>query len=369
MEKIIFDVTEINEGTRFMSIPQYKMRLLDLFTSEEKAETILLASKDGVGFIADKYPDFEIKTIDLWKNIWCKLPLFGVFFRSFLYKKIVNSIDADAIFIASDLPGYARARVNKRKISVIHDIKTIKGGKIKKRIKRFVDLCISFNNADVLMAISKYTKSDVERFFPFVNKNKIKVIYNSVNVIPSSKKPSVELPVNYILWVNSIDINKNIMTFLKAVNELKDIKEEVVIVSKKFPYWYDVCLPYIKEHGLEKRIHVLSGISDEELRYLYEKAKLFITCSVREGFGYTPIEAAIYGCPVISTRCEALGDTTQNKLYYYNSPYDFKELASKINEVLNNYPTDKKLKDISEYFLAKYDRYKQKDEIFKLFEC
>ena len=51
MGKIIFDVTEINEGTRFMSIPQYKMRLLDLFTSEEKAETILLASKDGGGFI------------------------------------------------------------------------------------------------------------------------------------------------------------------------------------------------------------------------------------------------------------------------------------------------------------------------------
>lgn len=49
--KIIFDVTEINEGTRFMSIPQYKMRLLDLFTSEEKAETILLASKDGGGFL------------------------------------------------------------------------------------------------------------------------------------------------------------------------------------------------------------------------------------------------------------------------------------------------------------------------------
>lgn len=72
MGKIIFDVTEINEGTRFMSIPQYKMRLLDLFTSEEKAETILLASKDGGGFFADKYPDFEIKTIDLWKNISCK---------------------------------------------------------------------------------------------------------------------------------------------------------------------------------------------------------------------------------------------------------------------------------------------------------
>lgn len=72
MGKIIFDVTEINEGTRFMSIPQYKMRLLDLFTSEEKAETILLASKDGGGFFADKFSDFEIVSLDLWENISCK---------------------------------------------------------------------------------------------------------------------------------------------------------------------------------------------------------------------------------------------------------------------------------------------------------
>lgn len=72
MGKIIFDVTEINEGTRFMSISQYKMRLLDLFTSEEKAETILLASKDGGGFFADKFSDFEIVSLDLWENISCK---------------------------------------------------------------------------------------------------------------------------------------------------------------------------------------------------------------------------------------------------------------------------------------------------------
>ena len=72
MGKIIFDVTEINEGTRFMSIPQYKMRLLILFTFKEKANTKLLASKDGTEFIASKFSDFEIVSLDLWENISCK---------------------------------------------------------------------------------------------------------------------------------------------------------------------------------------------------------------------------------------------------------------------------------------------------------
>lgn len=279
---------------------------------------------------------------------------------------MVNSLDVDAVFIGSDLPDYARARLNKRKVSAIHDIKTIKGGKMMKRIRRFFDLLISFRHADVLMAISQYTKEDVERHFPYVDKSKIKVVYNSVNLIPNSQKPLAELPENYILWVNTIDINKNIMTFLKAFNELKDRKEDVVIVSKKFPYWYDVCLPYIKKQGIENRIHVLSGISDEELRYLYEHANLFVTCSTRESFGYTPIEAAVYKCPVISTRCEALADTTQDKLFYYEHPFDHEELASKIQQVLNNPPTEAQLEEISTFFKMKYDIYNQKKEILQL---
>lgn len=72
MGKIIFDGTDIQKKTRFMSIPQYKMRLLILFTFKEKANTKLLASKDGKEFIASKISDFDIKTIDLWKNISCK---------------------------------------------------------------------------------------------------------------------------------------------------------------------------------------------------------------------------------------------------------------------------------------------------------
>ena len=72
MGKIIFDVTDIQEKTRFMSIPQYKMRLLNLLTFEEKANMNLLASKDGTEFIASKFSDFEIVSLDLWENIYCK---------------------------------------------------------------------------------------------------------------------------------------------------------------------------------------------------------------------------------------------------------------------------------------------------------
>ena len=72
MGKIIFDVTDIQKKTRFMSIPQYKMRLLNLLTFEEKANMNLLESKDGTEFIASKFSDCEIVSLDLWENIYCK---------------------------------------------------------------------------------------------------------------------------------------------------------------------------------------------------------------------------------------------------------------------------------------------------------
>lgn len=125
-------------------------------------------------------------------------------------------------------------------------------------------------------------------------------------------------------------------------------------------------MPFIKEHGFENRVHVLFGISDEELRYLYENADLFVTTSTHEGFGYTPIEAAIYKCPVISTRCEALSDTTQGKFTYLDSPFDDDKLSTLMLEIIKKGKDMVLLMKISEFFKNMYDVHKQKDQILKV---
>lgn len=88
---------------------------------------------------------------------------------------------------------------------------------------------------------------------------------------------------------------------------------------------------------------------------MYRNASLFITTSLKEGFGYTPIEVAMCGCPVISTKCEALGDTTRDLLYYYNPPTDETDLSEQILNVLQNPPSQEHLKSISEEYKQIYN--------------
>lgn len=54
---------------------------------------------------------------------------------------------------------------------------------------------------------------------------------------------------------------------------------------------YDVCFPPYFNVGV--------GWTEEELNMLYNSVDLFISTSVAEGFGLTPVEAGMAGCPVL----------------------------------------------------------------------
>ena len=112
----------------------------------------------------------------------------------------------------------------------------------------------------------------------------------------------------------------------------------------------------------------MQNLKDEELRFLYEHASVFVSCSQHEGFGYTPIEAAICCCPVICTKCEAIPETTMMLLNYYEPAEDDKELAKCIKSVLEKPRDFQTLKAISDIFRREYSPEKQVKLFFSLME-
>lgn len=153
---------------------------------------------------------------------------------------------------------------------------------------------------------------------------------------------------------------------VKAFIELKDtISHKLVVVGKSTDYWEKEILPIIVESGIQDRIvHLSHYVSDEEIARLYRSADVFISPSLYEGFGYTPVEAAMCGTPVICTRETALPEVTMGLVNYYEPALDHIALKNKIMEVLKNYPTKEQLKVISDTFKAQYDNAMQARKIY-----
>ncbi len=95
-------------------------------------------------------------------------------------------------------------------------------------------------------------------------------------------------------------------------------------------------------------------VSDRELAYLYNRAKLFVFPSLYEGFGYPPLEALKNGTPSITSRAGSLKEVMKDAALYLNDPLDEKELAEKINLLWKDKALREKILSKGENVLEKY---------------
>ena len=110
---------------------------------------------------------------------------------------------------------------------------------------------------------------------------------------------------------------------------------------------------------LEDRVIIDTSFRSEgEMRYLYTHADLFVTPSLEEGFGYTPIEAAVLKTPVLISNIAVLKEVTQGKIASFN-PHSQEELAEKISRIISNPPSDEERTALSEFYLKEYSLEKQ----------
>lgn len=362
--KILVDMVEVSMDRLHASIPIYLMRFISAIKLEDRKYYTLLIRKDMEEFFRSSFPDFKVLFYHgmgyrryFWRN-----PLY--YYSCYKLRRIIQRYHFNVVFIATDQPVYTLFKFKCRKVIVIHDLKGLKwNNNIKSALcslylKRLYEK--SIQTADAIIAISKYTKQDIRIYYPKVEENKIHVIYNSVTLADKAVKPVGFAESKYILFVNTLRCYKNIATVVRAYCLInREIDNKLIIVGKKTRYWEEQIMPYIRSCNMVNRIIQLQHLTDEELRYLYENASLFVTSSLNEGFGYTPIEAAMCKCPVVCSIQEALPDVTQGLLNYYQPAMDAEALADKMIQVLKNPPSAGELNRIAETYASLYSPTKQ----------
>ena len=95
--------------------------------------------------------------------------------------------------------------------------------------------------------------------------------------------------------------------------------------------------------------------------FLYSHADLFVSPSLQEGFGYTPVEAAIMKTPILMSDIEAFRDVLCGKVATFD-PCSPEDLAKKILMIISNPPSEQEKNELAEFFL---DRYSVKNQILQ----
>lgn len=349
---LLIDMSCINTKNIYASIPAYIIKLVDAFYSKGISNITLLVDASQLKNFSQKFPNYKIHFIK--RNYFLyRIPIISDLYSRYTYKKKLSKINCDTVLIASDQDRGTTAEIKQKKIVVIHDLKGVKINSQVLNSKNLTFYKKLASQASAIIAISEWTKKDILHYLS-IPENKIHIIPNSVSLTKSHTK--IEgIPDKYILYVNTLQAHKNIQTLIAAYNKSKFKSDyKLVIVGKETVFWKNQVQPLIKQKRLEHNIIHLQNLSNEELRYVYDKAALFVTTSLHEGFGYTPIEAAMCEIPVISSTSEALKDSTQGLLNYYEPANDSLALTKKIDEIISTPPTKEVLHTIAEKFKKDY---------------
>lgn len=163
---------------------------------------------------------------------------------------------------------------------------------------------------------------------------------------------------------------KNQETIVKAFSLIMDkIPHNLIFKAKRTQYWDFTIAPLLKEKKMEERVFLMDdNFSESQMNWLYSKADLFVNASTMEGFGFTPIEAAINKTKVLTTEVTALKETTMDLLNYYQNPYDEHELAHKMLLLLNEGLNESKLIMIAKTFKKIYSPKRQADLFVNCFK-
>lgn len=228
-------------------------------------------------------------------------------------------------------------------------------------------------NADRIIAISECTKRDIIQYFNIPNE-KIEVVYQGCDIsftqpVTEEKKLEVrakyKLPDHYVLNVGSIEERKNILVAVQALQMLPQ-HIHLVVIGRRTNYT-DKVEHFIKENGLNKRVHIINNVPFSDLPALYQSAEIFVYPSRFEGFGIPIIEALYSGIPVIAATGSCLEEAGGPDSIYVD-PDDVEGVANAIRLIYSDEEKRKNIVKQGRDFVKRFSDKQQSEEIITVYK-
>ena len=366
-----FGHDEVKNKNLINSTSIFTADLLDGFVKLGLTENFtLIVSENHEEFFAERFPQFK-RVVLKWLPLslaykFSKGKIKGSkYIKKFgIYRKIVEKQNFDLIWFPFG-GDYSSVKTSIYGVHTIHDLWGFHSGL--NNYKGYKH--ITNTELNQVVTISDYTRQDFKKIFNY--EKEIFVIPNSVNFELGETKEINKLKnKKYILDINAYIIKKNPITLLKAFNLIKDkIDYDLVFCGGyKEDNIFNELTDYIKTNSLSERVYIFYRIPLAEKNWLLSHASLFVTPSLFEGFGRTPVEAALCKIPVISTKETSLYEATMGLANYVENSKDENKLANLIIAKIMNPDSKEKLEQICNTLRNEYSSENCAMKYWKIFK-
>lgn len=328
-----------------------------------------LAKRHEVTLFCGEYPGCEKKSVIDGIKIIRKGGRYGIYlwapliYLSKLRKKYDIIIDCE-----NGIPFFTPLFVQEPKICVMHhvhkDVFNIEMPFYLAWIGKFLEsslMPLVYKNVEFI-AVSPSTKKDLGNIG--IDKEKIHIIFNGMNgrLAPDFNKKKE----NLIVYVGRIKKYKQLDHLVKAFRIVKDrIPDSELVIAGKGDF------SEIEELSkkLNLKLKLYNEITEDEKLDLLQKARIFVTTSMKEGWGLTVIEANRCGTPVIAYDVSGLRDSIRNnETGLLVKPGDIEEFAENIIKLLKDTYLNERLNKSAFLWSKEFDWNKSTEELKKIIE-
>ena len=121
------------------------------------------------------------------------------------------------------------------------------------------------------------------------------------------------------------------------------------------------------ENNLSNRVVLTGFVNENELTMLYQNADIFISPSIFEGFGFTPLEAMAAGTAVCVSRSTSHPEVCGDAALYFD-PFDVDEIAEQLRKIIHDDTTKQNLIGRGFENVKRFDWQQSCKQTFDLYE-
>lgn len=233
-----------------------------------------------------------------------------------------------------------------------------------------------------ILAVSKFTKSEIEKLFGISGRH-IEVVYNAIDErflrghaseadrALLADRYLVTYP--YLLYAGRISPHKNLVRIIEAFSALKTELEKdgkfpdlkLIIIGDELSKNPDLRRTVIRS-GVQNDVRFMGFVPIEMLRVFYDAAKIFVFPSLYEGFGLPPLEAMAHGTPVVTSNTSSLPEVVGNAAVLVN-PENVFEIMRALHRVLLDQAVREKIRQRGYEQVRKFSWDNSAQRIFEVY--